>query len=128
MSAAFTIRDHLLHELEHGVRTSKGLISRIAPEQWSYRPKENMRTLLELTHHLVMIPATDLAILQEKQGPEFDKIEGDIKSVTNPEQLCDLMQQSYEALREYMLSLSEDDFLNKATKPFYSDASSVQVK
>lgn len=128
MSAVFSIRDHLLHELEHGVRTTKGLVSRITPEQWDYRPKENMRTLLELTHHLVMLPATDLAILQEKQGPEFEKIEGDIKPVTDPERLGELMQQSYEALRQYMLSLSEEDFLHKATKPFYADISNVQVK
>lgn len=128
MSEVFIIRDHLLHELEHGIKTSKRLIGKIAPEQWDYRPKENMRTLLELTHHLVMIPATDLAILQEKQGPEFDRIEGDIKSSTDPQQLCDLMQQSYESLKNYMVSLSEDEFLNKSTKPFYSDQGSVQVK
>jgi uncharacterized damage-inducible protein DinB len=128
MSAVFTIRDHLLHELEHGVRTSVGLVNRITPEQWEYRPKENMRTLLELTHHLVMIPATDLAILQEKQGPEFDRIEGDVQTITDPQQLAGFMQQTYETLKDYMLSLSEDDFLNKSTKPFYADQGSVQVK
>lgn len=109
-------------------RFTKSLVDRITPEQWNYRPKENMRTLLELTHHLVMVPATDLAILQEKQGPEFDAIEEDVKAVTDPQQLCELMQQSYESLKNYMLSLSEDDFLNKSTKPLYSDQGSVQVK
>jgi len=128
MSEIFKIRDRLLHEMEHGVITTKRLVSIVTPEQWDYRPKENMRTLLELTHHLIMVPATDLAILQEKQGPEFDRIEGDIKSVTNPEQLGELMQKSYESYKNYMVSLSENDFLHMSTKPFYSEQSSVQVK
>ncbi|MDF2650544.1 MAG: DinB family protein [Paenibacillus sp.] len=128
MSQVFEIRDHLLHELEHGVKTTQRLVSRITPEQWSYRPKGNMRTLQELTRHLVMVPATDMAILQEKKGPEFDRIEGDVESVTDPRQLCELMQQSYESLKAYMTSLDEDHFLNLSTKPFYSDQGSVQVK
>jgi uncharacterized damage-inducible protein DinB len=128
MSNVFAIRDHLLHELEHGVRTSKGLIERINPEQWGYKPKENMRSLQEITHHLVMLPATDLAIMQEKYGPEFEAIERGIQEITDSKRLSELMQISFEQLKQYIESLSEDEFLNKATKPFYADQASVQVK
>jgi len=128
MSNVSIIRDHLLHELEHGVVSTQRLVGLITPEQWDYRPQENMRSLRELTHHLVMIPATDLAIIQEQDGSEFARIEGSIQDVTDPQQLCDSMQQSYEALKDYMVSLDKEDFLNKSTKAFYAEEGSVQVK
>ncbi|MBD3919846.1 DinB family protein [Paenibacillus sp. PR3] len=128
MSEVFSIRDHLLHEFEHGVMTSQRLIRLIKPEQWSYRPQNNMRTLQELAHHLVMLPATDLAIMQEKQGPAFERIEGDIRSVTDCEQLCELMQTSFEAFRNHMLMLSEQDLLNLSTKAFYAEHGSLQIR
>lgn len=126
--SVMSVRDHLLHELEHGIRTTQKLLSVVKPEDWSYRPKDNMRTLLEVTRHLVMVPATDLVILQEKQGPELDSIEDDIRHVTDPKALGELMQQSYESFKSYMVSLSEDELLHKSTKPFYADQGSVQVK
>ncbi|MFD2615414.1 DinB family protein [Paenibacillus gansuensis] len=129
MSNVFIIRDHLLHELEHGVRTTRGVVQRIQPDQWEYRPKENMRTLLELTRHLVMLPATDLAIIREMQGgPEFERIEGDVQGITDAQQLSGLMQEQFEAMKDYFLSLTEEEFLDKYTKPFYADQGSVQVK
>jgi uncharacterized damage-inducible protein DinB len=122
------IRDHLLHELGLAADTAKGLVRLINSEQWNYRPRENMRSLLELTHHLVTTPASDLAIMQEKSETEVHKIEGDIKGVTDPEKLCEVMQQSYEAFKSYIQSLDEEEFVNKSTKAFYSDEGKEQVK
>lgn len=128
MNAAMTIRDHLLDELELGVRTSERLIGRIRPEDWTFRPKENMRDLLELTHHLVSVPASDLAILQEKTHPEVQQTETALAGISDPEALAGRMRANYETLRQYMLSLSEDELLNKATKAFYLDHGTPQIK
>jgi len=65
----FVVRDVLLAELDAGVRTTCGLLTKIESslaDNWDYRLHPNMRTLLELVNHLVQIPHTDLAILQEK--------------------------------------------------------------
>ncbi len=122
------IRNHLLDELELSVKTSEALIRKIRAEEWSYRPKENMRTLLELVRHLASVPASDLAIMQERSQPEVDVVEKSADSLTDPDELAQRLRSNYEALRAYMESLSEDELLNKSTKAFYADHGMVQIK
>ncbi|WP_188997868.1 DinB family protein [Paenibacillus nasutitermitis] len=128
MSGVMTFRDQLLEELELAVRTSAALITRISPEQWDYRPADNMRTLLELVHHLVSIPASDLAIMQEKTQEEVQNVEGQISGLSEPEQLAQLFRQNYETLHAYITSLSEEELLHKSTKAFYLEHGMVQSK
>lgn len=128
MSGVMQIRDHLLEELELSVRTSENLIKRIQPEEWVYQPQDNMRSLLQLVHHLVSIPASDLAILQESTGQEVEKIEASVTEISDPVELSNRFRSNYEALKEYMTSLTEDELLNKSTKAFYLDHGAVQIK
>ncbi|WP_134686146.1 DinB family protein [Brevibacillus migulae] len=128
MSGVFAVRDHLLDELELAVRTSEALITRIKPEEWDYRPKDNMRSLLELVHHLVSIPASDLAILQEKTQSEVEQVESLVHTLTDPHELAAQMRKHAEMLRAYMLSLSEEELLHKSTKAFYLEHGVVQIK
>ncbi len=128
MSGVMHIRDHLLEELELSVRTSEALILRIKPEEWAYQPQENMRNLLQLVHHLVSIPASDLAILQESTQQEVEKIETSVAEMTDPEELANRFHSNYEALKQYMITLTEDELLNKSTQAFYLEQGSVQIK
>ncbi|UVI29476.1 DinB family protein [Paenibacillus spongiae] len=128
MSAVTPIRQVMLEELAHGVASTQRLIQLIKANDWEFQPKANMRTAAELVYHLVSIPATDLAILQEKSEAEVSQIEDEIKGIKDAAQLCAIMQKNYEQLESYMISLSDDDFLNKATKAFYSDHAALQVK
>lgn len=128
MSGAAPIRDHLLDELELAVRTVDALLNRIKPEEWSYRPAENMRTLLELAHHIVSIPASDLAILKEQAQPDVERIENRVNGIQDPNQLANQLRTNVEELRTYMLSLSEDELLHKSTKAFYAEHGVVQIK
>jgi len=128
MSGVMTIRDHLLDELDLAVRTSSALITRISPEQWDYRPADNMRTLLELVHHLVSIPASDLAIMQEKTQEEVQDVEGRISQLTDPGQLAEQFRLNYQTFQAYITSLSEDELLHKSTKAFYLEHGMVQSK
>jgi len=128
MNGVEQIRNHLLDELELAVRTVESLLARINQDEWGYRPADNMRTLLELTHHLVSIPATDLVILQEKTQEEVDQIETSVKEMKDPQELAARFRANYDLLREYMLSLSEDELLHKPTKAFYLEHGTVQIK
>lgn len=122
------VRDHLLEELELSVRTSGNLIQRIKLEEWAYRPQDNMRTLQELVYHLVSIPVSDLAILQERTGEEVSEVENRVQGMTDPGQLAAQFRANYESLRDYIVSLSEDELLNKSTRAFYLDHGMVQIK
>jgi uncharacterized damage-inducible protein DinB len=128
VNGVMQIRDHLLQELELAVKTSGSLIQRIKPEEWGYQPKENMRTLTQLVQHLVTVPASDLAIMQEQTQPEIDTIEKSAASITDTSELAQRFHTNYEALQTYMISLSEEELLNKSTKAFYSDHGMVQIK
>lgn len=71
------LRELLLEELGVAVRTTKGLLARVTPEQWDFRPADNMRSLAELANHLAQIPLIDLAILQEKSEEEVRRLESE---------------------------------------------------
>ena len=62
MSGTLQIREHLLTELETGVRTGASLIRLIRSEDWTYRPQDNMRSLVELVHHFIQIHRSGVAI------------------------------------------------------------------
>ena len=128
MSGVIEIRNHLLDEMDLAVRTSGALIRRIRPHEWDYRPHENMRTLKQLVDHLVSIPLADLAILQEKTQPEVQQIETDTSRIADPEELALRLASNAETLKQYFVSLSEDEFLHKATKAFYLEHGTVQAK
>lgn len=128
MSQVSAIRDHLLHELHHGVVTTRRLLELVKPEQWDYRPRDNMRTLLEVVHHLVTIPASDLVIMQEKGMDDVKQAESVVAGVRDPLQLAATMERLYEELKGYFESLSDDDFLHKETKAFYAETPVAQVK
>ncbi|SEG57059.1 DinB family protein [Paenibacillus sp. UNC499MF] len=128
MNGVMQIRDHLLDELELSVRTSETLIRRIGPEEWAFTPGDNMRTLLQLVHHIVAIPASDLAILQEKSQPEVELVENGAQDITDPEQLAERLRTHFDTLKAYMVSLSEEELLNKETKAFYLEHGMPQIK
>ncbi|KZE71216.1 damage-inducible protein DinB [Paenibacillus jamilae] len=128
MSETLQVRDHLLNELETGVRTGEALIRKIRPEDWGFRPQDNFRSLLELVHHFVLIPASDLAIMQEKSEAEVGSVENSLSGVEDPERLAATFRQNFEAYKAYILSLSEDDYLNRSTKAFYMEHGHLQVQ
>lgn len=128
MSGTLQVRDHLLNELETGVRTGAALIRKIRPEDWSFRPQDNFRSLLELVHHFVLIPASDLAIMQEKSEAEVGSVENSLSGVEDPEHLAATFRENFEAYKAYILSLSEDDYLNHLTKAFYMEHGHLQVQ
>ncbi|ANS74756.1 damage-inducible protein DinB [Paenibacillus yonginensis] len=127
MTAAQEMKRLLFEELQLIVRTTTGLISKIKPEDLSFRPRENMRTVKELADHLAAIPAVDLLILQERPESDIRQLEGQFAEAA-PSALGPLMEQGLDELKRYMEALSEQDFWHKETKPFYMDHGSSQAK
>ncbi len=122
------LKQLLLEELEHIVRTSVNLIRKIKPEDLDFRPRENMRSLKELVLHLVSVPAVDLLILQEKREPDIRNLENEIAAGTDQEKWVRWMTSGLNDVKKYMEELPDEPFLHKMTKPFYLDHGSVQAK
>lgn len=124
----FVMRDLLLQELELAVRTTRELLKKIKVDEWSYRPADKMRTLQELAHHLVLVPASDLAILQEHSEEQVHKLDEEIAGITDAAVLGEAMDRGLQQLRTYMNGLTENELLTLKTKPFYLDHASTQAK
>jgi uncharacterized damage-inducible protein DinB len=128
MNGTLQIRDHLLNELETGVRTGASLIGLIRPEDWAYRPQDNMRSLVELVHHFIQITASDLAIMQEKSEAEVGVVENSLSGIEDVEKLVATLWGNLEAYKAYIVSLSEEDLLNRSTKAFYMEHGHLQAQ
>ncbi|MGE8203507.1 DinB family protein [Heyndrickxia sp. NPDC080065] len=115
------MQELLFSELYIAVRTTKELLKKVSEEDFPYQPTEKMRTLLEQVNHLVQIPSVDLAIAQEKTEEEIRQLEKELYS-TNTEELGEVMEKGFTEFKSYYQSLSEKEFLEKVTKPFYFPA------
>lgn len=47
---------------------------------------------------------------------------------SDPEKLCEWMEEGFQSLCDYMRGLDEESFLTRRTKPFYADHGSTQAK
>lgn len=128
MNGTMQMRDHLLRELETGVRTGASLIRLIRPEDWAYRPQDNMRSLVELVHHFIQITASDLAIMQEKGEAEVGQVENSLVGIEDIEKLEATLWSNLEAYKAYIVSLSEEDLLTRSTKAFYMEHGHLQAQ
>jgi len=128
MNGTLQIRDHLLTELETGVRTGASLIRLIRSEDWSYRPQENMRSLVELVHHFIQITASDLAIMQEQSEAEVGLVENSLSGNQDIEKLEATLWSNFESYKAYITGLSEEDYLNRSTKAFYMEHGHLQAQ
>ncbi|HET7628192.1 MAG TPA: DinB family protein [Bacillales bacterium] len=126
MNEVQQLKKLLFDELDVAVRSTAGLLEKVKAEDWSYQQHENMRTLRELAQHLVLLPETDLAILQEKTEDEVKAIEA--RELADASEMIATMKEGYNALTAYFESLSDEEYLEKETRPFYMDHASTQAK
>ena len=127
MNAVSILRDELLAELEVAIRSMEGLLKKVEEKDWIYRPAENMRSLAELARHIVSIPEVDLNLWQEKDEETIRNLESKYEKLESAEELIEAMNQGFQLFKTYMLSLSDEDFLTKKTKPFYLEEGETQA-
>ncbi|MBY6038279.1 DinB family protein [Fictibacillus nanhaiensis] len=127
MNATASFTETLLEEFYVVVRTTSNLLKKADPAVYDFHPEDHMRSFLELANHLVQIPHVDLAILQEKPEDEIRKLETKL-AAKNVAELNHVLEEGFHLLKSYFLSLSEEDFLQKETKPFYAEKGMTQAK
>lgn len=129
MSDLKEMKQLLFEELEHIVKTTSNLIAKISAEDWDYRPAHNMRSLQELVHHLVSVPAADLLILQENSEEQIRELEASIAADGgDKDKLMAWMNRGLADVKSYMSGLTDEEFMQKKTKPFYLEHGSTQAK
>ncbi|HZG74284.1 MAG TPA: DinB family protein [Paenibacillus sp.] len=123
------MKEQLFEELELGMRTSWKLMGRIRPEEWAYRPADNMRSLRELVHHLAAIPEVDVMIAKEAtegdvkaKEREYERLDCDAAALT------ERMREGFEGLKRHYAAMTDETFLNLATTPFYVNHPTLQSR
>lgn len=127
MNAADILRNELLAELEIGIRSMEGLLRKVQVKDWEYQPANNMRSLKALAKHIVSIPEVDFHIFQEKEQETIQKLEAKYDKLESADDMIKAMHNGFEVYKTFILSLSEQDFLTKKTKPFYLEEGEIQA-
>ncbi len=127
MNAVDILRNELLSELAIGIRSMEGLLKKVQAEDWEYKPSDNMRSLKELAQHIISIPEVDLHLWLEKDQETIEKLEAKYNNMESADVMIEGMNKGFKDYKDYMLSLSEEDFLTKKTKPFYLEKAEIQA-
>ncbi|HYG57721.1 MAG TPA: DinB family protein [Symbiobacteriaceae bacterium] len=94
------------------------LFGHIQPDQVDWRPRENMRTLLELANHLAQVPAVDLKILQGGSEEEVRALEAS-QYRYGPAELIHVWRTGLDAVAEFYGALSPEQYEQQVGKAFY---------
>lgn len=83
-----------------------------------FRPRDNMRTVLELANHLAQIPAIDLAILQSATEPEIRALEAKLQT-NDPEALFQVWSDGVAAVKAHFSTMDATTLATQKGKAFY---------
>ncbi|HYF94655.1 MAG TPA: DinB family protein [Symbiobacteriaceae bacterium] len=97
------------------------LYAQIPPESLGWRPRENMRTVMELANHLAQIPSIDLAIMQSATEAEIRALEGSLHR-SNPAELVHVWRAGVGAVAEFFGALPSAEFESRIGTAFYGHA------
>jgi uncharacterized damage-inducible protein DinB len=83
-----------------------------------YRPRENMRTLLELATHLAQVPSIDLLILQGAPETAIRAREAELTSA-DPERIAQIWTEGVAAVKAHFAPMDATTFATTKGKAFY---------
>jgi len=109
-------KQHLLNNIEKEINICRRLYTKIPPAKMDFRPKEGLRSILELLRYLTIVGSVMLTYWLKKDDTEFytffDII--DKASRTMPhERFLAAMDEQIATIRDLFNQISEDDLMNK---------------
>lgn len=69
----------------------------------------------------------DLHLWQEKDQIIIQSLEASYEQLELTEAMIEAMHKGFQQYKTYMVSLSDEDFLTKKTKPFYLENGKIQA-
>jgi uncharacterized damage-inducible protein DinB len=94
------------------------LFAQIQPEHTEWRPRENMRSMLELANHLAQVPTVDLKIMQQGTEQEVRALEVSLHR-SNPAELIHVWRSGLGAVVEFYGTLTPEQFDQQMGTAFY---------
>lgn len=109
-------KQHLINSLEKEIQIVCRLLSKVPDDQFSFRPKEGMRSLLELVQYLTVIGIAMPSFWLQSEPVDFRAFFGErivaSKNLLSTDILPAMQQQLQEA-KMLFASITDDELLNK---------------
>ncbi len=109
-------KQHLLNNIEKEINICRRLYTKIPPGQMDFRPKEGLRSILELLRYLTIVgsamPIYWLKTDETEFNTFFDKIDKPSRTMPH-EQFSASMDEQLTTIKDLFNQLSEDDLMNR---------------
>jgi hypothetical protein len=109
-------KQHLLNNIEKEVNICRRLYTKIPPGQMDFRPKEGLRSILELLQYLGIIGSAMPAFWFKKDDTDFNTFfttTGKAAKAMPHEGFLTAMDEQMATIRDIFNQISEDDLMNK---------------
>jgi len=109
-------KEHLLNNIEKEINICRRLYTKIPPGKMDFRPKEGLRSILELLQYLGIVGSALPYYWLKKEGTDFFAFfgEGDKAAKAMPhERFLTVMDAQMATIRDLFNEISEDDLMNK---------------
>ena len=120
-------KQHLLNSIEKEINICRRLYTRIPPGQMNFRPKEGVRSTLELLQYLGCIGSTMLIYWLKKDETDFNTFFGATTTTATAmphEQFLTVMDEQISTIKDLFNQITEEDlFYKEITYPWGSKAS-----
>lgn len=109
-------KQHLLNNIEKEIKICRRLYTKIQPGQMDYRPKEGVRSILELLQYLSIIGSTMLSYWLKSDGTDFNTFFGANAATAKamqPDQFLAAMDEQMATIKDLFDQISEEDLINR---------------
>ena len=107
-------KQQLLSNIEKEIKICQRLFTKIQPDQLNYRPKEGIRSILELLQYLSIIGSTMLSYWLKNDDTDFNTFFGNTAAkakAMQPEQFLTAMDEQMVMIKNLFDKISEEDLL-----------------
>jgi hypothetical protein len=109
-------KEHLLSNIEKEINICRRLFTKIPPGQMDFRPKEGLRSIIELLRYISIVGSAMPLFWLKNADTDFyqffETIDQPSRSML-PEQFLEAMSKQMEHIRQLFGEIAEDDLVNK---------------
>ncbi len=109
-------KQQLLNNIEKEINICRRLYTKIDPEQMNFRPKEGLRSILELMQYLSVIVSAMPAYWLKKDDSDFNSFYTSLMHTSKemqPEAFLNMMEKQWLNIKELFEQITEEDLLQK---------------
>lgn len=109
-------KQHLLNNIEKEINICRRLYTKIPPGQMNFRPKEGLRSILELLQYLGIVGSAMPAYWLKKDDTDFNTFFSTIDNAARtmpPGRFLAVMDEQMATINDLFSQLSEEDMVSK---------------